>query len=172
LSAILLGNMQEFLTWALFNTSPPHCSPAQNAEVFAEIAGLEAALGHKFEKGYNATTKCMRNSLDEVKTAYRPLIFYITIWCQNIASYAVVRRMGYVAKQAGGTRYWFRPGSGEGDSKRQPLVFFHGIGVGISQNLPLLRELHEDREVQPLVILSKPPFTVNDEKNPKNIKTR
>ncbi len=154
LAEIYRGNLDEFLTWALFNTSRPHCTPEQVSEVELEMSGIEDALNYTFSPGYNPTTKCMRNSLDEVKTAYRPLIFYIAIWCQNIASYAVVSRMGYVAKQAGGTRYWFRPArhsnSNSNDpklKKLQPVVFLHGIGVGISQNLPLLRNLHEDREV-------------------------
>ena len=145
LSQIKRGNVREFLTWALFNTTPARLTPSESREIRSNVAGIESAIGHKFPEGYNVGTKCMRNSLDHVKTAYRPLVFYLGVWAQNVASYAVVRSMGYERRHAGKTRYWFRPG--RDDSGSQPVVFLHGIGVGISQNLPLLRSIDQDREV-------------------------
>ncbi|GAB5356287.1 hypothetical protein AAMO2058_000277600 [Amorphochlora amoebiformis] len=145
LKEIRRENLVEFLTWALFNTTPPRLTKEQAIEVCEEMVKIEEAIGYNFAPGHNPHVKCMRNSIDPVKTEYRPLLFYFAIWFQNIFSYGVIRALGYKCKQAGPTRYWWRPGSP--DSKAQPVVFLHGIGVGISQNLPLLRKLHKDREV-------------------------
>jgi len=138
-------NLVQFLSWALFNTTPPRLTRKQALEVCEEVPKIELALGYTFEPGYNPNIKCMRNSLDPVKTDYRPLLFYLAVWLQNIFSNGVLEQLGYECRLAGPTRYWFRKGAPH--SKKQPLVFLHGIGVGISQNLPLLRRLHKDREV-------------------------
>mmetsp|Transcript_183 Transcript_183/g.482 ORF Transcript_183/g.482 Transcript_183/m.482 type:complete len:541 (-) Transcript_183:158-1780(-) len=138
-------NLVQFLTWALFNTTPPRLSREDAVEVCDEVVRIEKALKHKFEPGFNPNVKCMRNSLDHVKTEYRPLLFYLAVWFQNVFSYGVIEQLGYKCYHAGPTRYWFRPGAP--GTKAQPVVFLHGIGVGISQNLPLLRKLHKDREV-------------------------
>lgn len=70
-----MGNAKEFTSWALFNTTTPRLTEDQQLLLVKWIDRFEIALKCKFKPGYNLNVRCMRQTLDAVKTIHRPLLF-------------------------------------------------------------------------------------------------
>jgi hypothetical protein len=107
----------------------------------------------------------MRHTLDPLQSKHRPLLAYlITHWLLNsLAAAWLLRRLGFRRRSAGGLSYWHRPspfasnqdeagclrlsgqrggGQGQGQGEEMlPLVFVHGIGMGLFTYYHMLRQL-------------------------------
>lgn len=79
----------------------------------------------------------MRHTLDPLKYKHRPLFVYLAthVLVNEFMGYALLRGMlGFRRHKAGHISYWHRAGEGVaagGASLRPPLVFVHGIGLGL-----------------------------------------
>lgn len=75
LEEIYLENVKELFSCTLFNTTTPRLREEQQQMMFKWIDKLEVTLKCKFKPGYNLNVRCMRPTLDAVKTIHRPLLF-------------------------------------------------------------------------------------------------
>ncbi|EDN93609.1 hypothetical protein SS1G_09476 [Sclerotinia sclerotiorum 1980 UF-70] len=105
-------NVKEFFLWAFFNRDGP---PGDDEEELEEYIGiLERQMGREIPDG-RGNARCLRLTLDEVVMSHRSLIWYCHI------------------------SYWHRPHTSK---TKLPVVFIHGIGIGLYPYTKFLDELN------------------------------
>jgi hypothetical protein len=128
---------------------------------------IEARQGYAFpESGPNwKPLKCMRLTLDPVVVHSRPLLLYLVV---NAVSYITLLRAqwdGFKLEQKGRIRYliyrppqWTPKVAAEEPSKYRPIVFLHGLGIGLGQYSSLIKQLRHTHltRTHPLLIPLQP----------------
>ncbi|ATY59014.1 alpha beta hydrolase fold family [Cordyceps militaris] len=166
--------VREFLCWAFFDAEAE--DPAMREEMDGYVAALEERLGHRFAEG-RGTAKSLRLTLEPVETAYRGLAWYAVMALVDAATCALLRGYGFRLYGRSSTAevlatfpprpqellssfkspapklgYWYYgPPSRTaraGDREPLPVVFLHGIGVGLLTYLRFLFDLVKAADVQ------------------------
>lgn len=144
-------NARDFVLWAFFDCGPETASEAVLAEADSYVDDGERRLGRKFAPG-RGPAQCLRLTLDKVETRYRSVCWYVIIAAvDHITHVGMVRRGFQYYAQAGASfysgipfrmqnllcrrrsesrelGYWLRPHTSK---DKMPVVFLHGIGVGL-----------------------------------------
>ncbi|KAI7827180.1 Alpha/Beta hydrolase protein [Gamsiella multidivaricata] len=113
---------------------------------------LEETKEIKFAEGYNAEVECIRLAFDPVVASHRPLIYYALVWIGNTVTglifhllgfarfegtviqthaFEKAARQGHAVDPTTDISYWHR--SLADPQNKVPLVFIHGIGIGLVQ---------------------------------------
>ena len=136
------GDLQEFFAWAWFDVfSYAELGGAKRREVDGMIAKLESSLGKVAPGPASQALKPQRQSMDPYwhNTTNHPLMFYavFTIAVDVVAPWVLVRKLGFVRRTAGRIKYYYHPGrrrrsSAKSPVDRRPVLFWHGIGIGLA----------------------------------------
>ncbi|KAG0021927.1 hypothetical protein BGZ80_001411 [Entomortierella chlamydospora] len=128
------SNMIEWLAWAFWAmpTEEVFTSPSNMMDLNQMVDTIESVKGVKFAKGYNP-------EVESIRLAFDPLV-----WVANMLAGLVFNLLGFARiegtvhgksfiKQDPDTdlSYWHR--SPANPDNKIPLVFIHGIGVGLIQ---------------------------------------
>ncbi|EEB90235.1 hypothetical protein MPER_11580 [Moniliophthora perniciosa FA553] len=151
-------NVVEWLLWALYSCEPRDASLDEwKDELDGYIREIEERIGYKLEDGYESTVRSMRLSFDPSRDDV-PAIDLIVGAVRhangdpNIFS-AIPFRIFTLFSYTSATPflpYWYRPHT---SSTRDPIVFIHGIGIGLHPYIPLIAQLaREDPEVGILLV--------------------
>lgn len=155
-------NVREFILWAFFDRESlaPDDDPGISREVEEYMSAFEKLLGTRIPDG-TGPARSLRLNFDKVDTAYRGLAWYAVVFLVDILTHVVLWSNGFRYYASPGSlaepvfpprpqllfpnenqspsanlSYWFKPhGAGEGSL---PVVFFHGIGIGLWTYLRLL----------------------------------
>lgn len=150
-------NLKEWLLWAFFeqredgamNRNEPQLT---EHEIRGYIARMEQRLGYKFKDG-RGKAESLRLTFDPIETTYRSFLWYFVVFLIDQTTHMIMRWHGFdfygrpqhdsmaatlpprpqdfLAKRrskAPNLSYWHRPHTSK---TRRPVVFFHGIGVGL-----------------------------------------
>lgn len=140
------GNLHELLSWAFFFKHSEELDFEENTWIEDAIQSVEMAFQLTVKEGRTGV-RCVKHTLDPVVAIHRPLVFYLSVFCLDHFHGFLLRMRGFrrhSSRTASGVlvHYWHRPsgdaadcGDGRGD---EPLVFFHGVGLGLTTYLPLL----------------------------------
>jgi hypothetical protein len=100
--------------------------------------------------GITPDLPCVRLNLDEISFVHRPLLYYVSIFAVQQTCGLVLLAAGFEYGSVDGISYWWR-GSSSSLSKselirrstqlQKPVLFFHGIGIGLAPYLQLLSKL-------------------------------
>ncbi|KAJ3753095.1 hypothetical protein EV360DRAFT_97159 [Lentinula raphanica] len=151
--------------------SHPHVEDSWKDEINAYVARVEEILDRKVEAGKEIKTKALRLTLDEVKMVHRPLIWYMIVALVDFVTSAKLYSLGFrqyapsnqlplrlrniispgifpprffsVFAQPSPSAteyfsYWYRPHRA---SDRDPIVFIHGIGIGLHPYTAFIQDL-------------------------------
>ncbi|KAJ7253331.1 hypothetical protein B0H12DRAFT_1017571 [Mycena haematopus] len=161
-SDIKRENVHEWILWAMFVSTPEHASPEWDEEIEEYMLIVEKALGRKLEPGRVPGVQSLRLSFDPIHALHRPLIWYIIVAIVDTFTSVLLLSLGfkhyaprrphfrtfpprpllYLFSKPGVTPhfpYWYHPPRA-GESKI-PILFLHGIGIGLYPYVPLFREL-------------------------------
>lgn len=127
-------------------------------EDIAEAKGMLAEAlkkngGRKLAKGYNDQLVCSRLTMDSLKAIPRPWSVYAVTGALNaVHSKYLEHGMGFSTNTwEGKVQYLVRhPSGGPGTTKAEPIVFVHGIGVGLPpyhRFLSLLLQANPDASI-------------------------
>eukprot|EP00930_Biecheleria_cincta_P015135 TRINITY_DN12735_c0_g1_i1.p1 TRINITY_DN12735_c0_g1~~TRINITY_DN12735_c0_g1_i1.p1 ORF type:complete len:561 (-),score=72.09 TRINITY_DN12735_c0_g1_i1:246-1928(-) len=157
--AIRKDNMIEFCAWAFWTKMPKELDEADQGIMDQVLEEFDRRFGFRFAEGHNPTVKPIRISFDELQSTPFPFFYYAWIRVLHMATRHTMRLLGfsYHAEQGLTPAYFHKPAlshSGvlvlKGEEQKQlperPIVFFHGVGVGLSPYLPFLRRLAQTRE--------------------------
>lgn len=134
------GNVEEWVAHYWFRGAHPEDLRARPRE-YQELGRLvdtvldSAGLMH-LRHGRNPQVKCFRTFTDPLPVLHRPLIVYAgtSLLCP-LLTLQVMSRMGFHRERVGGLAYWKRdPRRVPADldtTGQTPLVFVHGLGVGL-----------------------------------------
>jgi pimeloyl-ACP methyl ester carboxylesterase len=155
--------MKDWLAWAFFEGRINDESPSQTItnELEEYTLQLEQILGRQFPAGYGPA-KPIRLTLDPVELSHRSLLWYFCVGFVDFLTYLRLCRNGYhhhrlplksffalfpfrpialTAKQRSPVKhltYWHRPHTAK---DRLPILFVHGIGIGLYPYVPYLHDL-------------------------------
>eukprot|EP00955_Chlamydomonas_euryale_P034206 349715-Chlamydomonas_euryale.AAC.18 len=126
-------------------------SPAQLAEEFGPelpdqlVSEIEAAWGVSFGEGYNAGLPFMAHLWQDLRCNYRPMLFYIGIEALFALKHCLLLATGFRAAELGGFVYYSRglppAPARDGCSSPTPVLFLHGVGLGLLPYLPFVWRL-------------------------------
>ncbi|OCH92258.1 alpha/beta-hydrolase [Obba rivulosa] len=158
-SSLKRENVREWLLWAFFGTPRVGHWDEWKEEIDEYIATVEKAIGHELEDGWNEDAPCMKVTLDPVTMLHRPFVWYMivcivdTITAIQLFRQGFLHFTGHVGFRCFPPRlfttyselsphpelvYWYRP---HRSKTKKPIVFFHGIGIGLWPYVNFFNEL-------------------------------
>ncbi|KAJ3542277.1 hypothetical protein NM208_g4188 [Fusarium decemcellulare] len=161
-------NVKDFLRWGFLNSGVP--DPAYDEELEEYIGGIEKLLGRNLEPG-RGNAHCLRLTLDRVLMLHRSLTWYLCVFIVDTLSSIFLRYHSFdfhrtslfqflavfpmrlltlfttYRSPARTLTYWHRPHTSR---TRLPVLFLHGIGVGLYPYIPFLADLNAEGSEDPL----------------------
>ncbi|KAK0214160.1 hypothetical protein IW262DRAFT_1279152 [Armillaria fumosa] len=156
-------NVVDWLLWAFFSHDGKETDEIEQwrSEIDGFISALEVKVlaGKKFGEGRNKSMNCMRLTFDSVVVLHRPLIWYIIVCFVDTYTAGKLASLGFrhyapmkwfqafpprpftIFSRASSGRhvpYWYRP---HRSTIKNPVIFIHGIGIGLYPYIPFLRGL-------------------------------
>ncbi|KAF8897609.1 hypothetical protein BD779DRAFT_1432396 [Infundibulicybe gibba] len=160
-SSVRLHEIRKWLYWSIFNTELPPLDklPSAHRVVLDEALDLlQKRSGSIITDGSNPAIQPMRLTIDHVNIHWRPLTFYVIIGCLNRGLrklYEVKWKARYSSHD--GLEYLIRtPVNWKASSDLRPIVFIHGLGLGLIQYNVVITHLLETFPDRPLLILLQP----------------
>lgn len=173
-------NLMEWLSWSLFglrledlrkaDAQASSSSTELRSKLLEESLNLfENRSGSKLKPGYNPdlSNRVIRLTLDPIKFQLRPFGLYFVFNLANVAVKRMLKRAGFRQAQCNhpsgyGLRYFVRkpPGWSQllAKDRSVPLIFIHGLGIGLFQYVNFLKYLAHSpwARKRPVVILIQP----------------
>mmetsp|Transcript_5 Transcript_5/g.18 ORF Transcript_5/g.18 Transcript_5/m.18 type:complete len:476 (-) Transcript_5:1885-3312(-) len=148
------GNVEDWLAWAFFGKSAHLLEKHEFAEVSLYVDKFEARCGLKLKDGHNGLVRTYKFNLESVESSHRPLVYYLCthVLLQRVLTPVTFFMLGFgKLKGQGSFNYMVRRARSTGKTKLAPLVFIHGIGVGLMPyamlTSKLLSVMNETRDV-------------------------
>ena len=161
LSEIRVDNVKQLYRWAFLNKA--HCDSGDEAELDEYIIETEKLLGRKLQPGRGPAIPLLV-TLDRVRTLYRSLFWYLcvfvvdTLTCakllwhgfqlhcrwRSFLSVFPLRPLSLFSGHTSPARrltYWHRP---HRSKFRRPILFIHGIGIGLYPYTNFLSEINRN----------------------------
>ena len=144
ISSLTREDVQEWLAWGCFCTTWDKLVPASRAEVADVYAMLETRLHRKFPSRLPGQdpVPCMRFTIEPMEWTHKPLLFYAV--CQGLLGglgTVSLWNEGFSKHKGGVFDYWLRMPESEEARMRTPIVFVHGIGVGLVMYMSFIKAL-------------------------------
>ncbi|TFY64279.1 hypothetical protein EVG20_g5999 [Dentipellis fragilis] len=145
-SQIRRQEMFEWFYWAIFNAKLPALDtlPASHRTVLEDtLKMVEMRTGVQIPEGSNPAARPLRLTLDPVTIAWRPFGFYVFITVANYLARLRLRHKWQVKHYSKhGLDYLLRiPEGYDVKTGPQPIVFMHGLGLGLLQYMPIISYL-------------------------------
>jgi len=160
LARISRRELKEWLAWALFDRRFDEIvSPDLCREMEERIAGGEAAFAIVVpDEALEVVPSAMRLNVDPVVAEHRPLVYYAVTSLIRLGADAALRAQGFRRHAVGAVLFWILQGDDEDVQREPPVVFVHGVGVGLATYLPFLLALssREHRRGRTVVLLELP----------------
>lgn len=142
-------NMIEFIAYGFYSKRVDALTEEERKEIEVFMKRVYKAFGQKpFKPGYNAEAKFMGHTLEPLRSFHKPLIIYAFMELIGVINMGILWWFGFKrlssrrnGRSSRGTMSMFirdyRPTKRIGEtngshaSKKEPLVFIHGVGLGI-----------------------------------------
>ncbi|KAF8812512.1 hypothetical protein BYT27DRAFT_7182955 [Phlegmacium glaucopus] len=165
-SSIKLVELQKWLYWAMYNTELPPLESLPddqwtNLEEALEL--LQRRLGCKVEEGSNPKIVPMRITIDKTSIIWRPLTYYVLVCSANWALRQLYKAWWDLRHgRSNGIEYLLRvPAKWDPMTSPRPIVFIHGLGLGLIQYHILLSHLFEKFVDRPILVPLQPHVSQN-----------
>ncbi|KAJ3902768.1 hypothetical protein F5879DRAFT_962740 [Lentinula edodes] len=179
-------NVVEWILWALFSATPEAAQESWEEEMEEYVTKVEELLGMKLEQGRVDATSALRLTLDPVKMVHRPLVWYLVVALVDLITSTKLSFMGFhhysnpsrifpprlfhiftTPSPSATTHfsYWYRPHK---SPTRDPIIFIHGIGIGLYPYLPFFQDLITATPDQGLLLIELLPISMHISSPPAN----
>lgn len=159
-------NLKDFFLWAFFNRGGPPGDDDEELEGY--VSATEKMLGRPIPEG-RGTAKPLRLTIDKVDMLHRSLIWYLCVGFVDFLTYSKMLLHGFSFHRTSVKRfftlfplrpyslltrhrspvryttYWHRPHTSK---TKLPIVFIHGIGIGLYPYTNFLSELNSSSGVE------------------------
>lgn len=160
LSEIKRDNVKEFFCWALLNKA--EWNDAESGELDGYADNVEELLGRPLGQGRGSAVP-LRLTIDPVPMQHRPLVWYGLVSMVDVGVYLYLTISGFIyyrlplsklftvfplrlhtlfsrnTTTSSGLSYYHRPHT---SSSSLPILFIHGIGIGLYPYARFLAALH------------------------------
>lgn len=107
---------------------------------------MQETAGHWFPKKRKLNTGApFLHTWAPVACSYKPFVIYLLVWVLDHVYQALLFWRGFRRYTIGRLRYWHR--RAEHKSYDEPMMFFHGVGIGLAQYLTVLPYLPHKTQV-------------------------
>ncbi|KAG5648997.1 hypothetical protein DXG03_000346 [Asterophora parasitica] len=160
-SSIKLHEVRQWLYWSIYNADLPPYETLPDSEksiVNHALGLLQKRCGCIFKEGSNPAITPMRLTLDDVSILWRPFIFYMIVHAINL-TLKKWYKINWNARfdHFHGLEYLTRlPKHWDPVIGPRPLVFIHGLGLGLLQYHSVIRHLFEQFSDRPILVLLQP----------------
>jgi len=144
------GNIEDWVAHFWFRGSVPEdLSSRERLELQRMVDMLLKSAGIECPPGRNPQVTAYRIFSEPLPVIHRPLFLYLgtSLVCPVLAQQVMVM-FGFQRERVGGLYYWYRPPRDGVPSrldiagpKRTPLVFLHGLGIGLVPYCLFIRRL-------------------------------
>ncbi|KAF8165274.1 hypothetical protein B0H34DRAFT_649014 [Crassisporium funariophilum] len=161
-SSIKRLEIQKWLYWAMYNTEMPAMDaipPTQRAALEASLELLQKRVGCKVEDGANPAIVPMRITIDKTSITWRPLTYYLLVGSVNWTLRKRYTKWWNIQHGcSNGIEYLLRMPLTEWDplTSPRPIVFIHGLGLGLLQYHGLISDLVKAFPGRPILIPLQP----------------
>ncbi|KAF0717143.1 Aste57867_2467 [Aphanomyces stellatus] len=147
-----------WFSYTFYSKEWQHMHLADRDEVDALVTRLYELVGAAEPPSPSAQPiQCIRHTLDPFHATVRPWVAYAVTIGMNQLSHVLLRVAGFRRMTlARGLHYWHQPSLDSSTSTVSPLVFVHGMGVGLLLYLPLVWQLKAAHPDRPLFLLEMP----------------
>jgi len=156
-------NVKEFLRWAFLNAGQAEHAVEDVGEVDGYVTAIEKLLGRDIPSG-KGSARSLRLTVDKVDCLHRSLLWYLCVCVVDTKMYLTMLYNGFHFHRTSLARfftlfpfrpltllsthrspvehltYWHRPHLSK---TRLPVLFIHGIGVGLYPYTNFLRDLNK-----------------------------
>lgn len=148
------SNLMDLMAWAFFFKHIQELQPEEVVWIEGTVRRVEEEFNLTIAEGCTGV-KCVKHTLDPVVAYHRPLMFYFFVFFVKRCHGSFLRFRGFrrlTMRTASGAvvHYWHRraPESelGEFERAEEPLVFFHGVGMGLVMYITLLFRLQASEQ--------------------------
>ncbi|KAK0453537.1 hypothetical protein EV421DRAFT_1764822 [Armillaria borealis] len=160
-SQVRLHEVRQWLYWALFNAALPPLETLpedRRAALDAVIELFQKRVGRPVPEGHSPHIKTVRLSVDRFNACCRPFLAYVLVFVLNYMAKSRLRnKYGVKFSSYDGLEYGIHiPDTWDPTSGHRPIVFFHGLGLGISQYKLALSRLLQHFSDRPLLVVLQP----------------
>jgi hypothetical protein len=127
MESLYKGDIMSWVSAMFFNKKLQQLSNEQLENVEILVGRFEDKLGYSLPEGADHKTRKMMVTLDPVLMWHRPLFFYAAVKGLDIVSRSALWNAEFTRSPDRGVVTYFK----QGTSGETPLVFFHGIGIGL-----------------------------------------
>eukprot|EP00290_Baffinella_frigidus_P010471 CAMPEP_0180142584 /NCGR_PEP_ID=MMETSP0986-20121125/15673_1 /TAXON_ID=697907 /ORGANISM="non described non described, Strain CCMP2293" /LENGTH=606 /DNA_ID=CAMNT_0022085821 /DNA_START=19 /DNA_END=1839 /DNA_ORIENTATION=- len=143
MSDISREDMEDFVSWAIFSSTFELLNPASVVQALHVIDIIEEELAHTFPARLPSQLPLpnMRFSIEPIKYTPKPLLYYGVAQgvLQNVGHSQLLSE-GFQRHRSGDTGYWIRVPETVAGRGRMPMVFVHGVGVGLVTYMSMIKE--------------------------------
>ena len=140
------GNVLSWLAWSAYNRQLHELREPQLQVCYTLLHIFEDRCQRQFPPGQDRKIKCLRMTLDPIPFVPRPLLFYIAVYVFNAFMRLELLEMDYTKTSLDVNNFTFefyhKPGVRYEDEDDSPLLFIHGLGMGLAQYRSFLRHLN------------------------------
>ncbi|KAF9652182.1 hypothetical protein BDM02DRAFT_3109605 [Thelephora ganbajun] len=157
-SAIRKHELRQWLYWSIFNTNMPSLEdmPATHRHTIDEAVELiEKRSGSEIPEGSNPAVTPMLLTLDDVRISFRPFLWYIFVAVTHLLAHKLLEHhWGAEFNVHGDVEYMIRiPENWDPENpKTRPIVFLHGLGLGLFHYGILITGLLQRFSDRPLLV--------------------
>ena len=146
--------------WSIFNARMPESMPATHRHAIEEAVELiERRSGSKIPEGANPAVTPILLTLDDVHILFRPFLWYIFVAVSHVFAHKFLEHhWGVEFDVHGDVEYMVRiPANWDPENpKTRPIVFFHGLGLGLPHYSMLITRLLKRFSDRPLLVPIQP----------------
>ncbi|GLB33884.1 hypothetical protein LshimejAT787_0107680 [Lyophyllum shimeji] len=160
-STIKAHEVRQWIYWSIYNADLPPLESlpaAQKAVLKRALELLEKRCGCVFREGSNPAIRPMRLTLDKINILWRPFTFYLILHLVN-SFLRIWYKTRWNARfdHHNGLEYFIRmPKHWDPANSPRPIVFIHGLGLGLLQYNAVIRHLFQQFTDRPLLVLLQP----------------
>ncbi|KAL3146801.1 hypothetical protein ABBQ38_014780 [Trebouxia sp. C0009 RCD-2024] len=168
------GNVLDFVAYGFYSKQPRDLSPKTQASSEHFVDEVERRWGVKFPEGRNPNLNFMAHLWEPLRVFHKPLLVHVLSESWGMGMHLYLRAIGFKHAFMGGMSYWVRlPTSGplgsasdshavhevvEESAKQQlsltrPIVFLHGVGLGLTPYIHFMRMLFAATSSHPMIVL-------------------
>ncbi|KAJ9054823.1 hypothetical protein DSO57_1010237 [Entomophthora muscae] len=152
---VTLGQARDWLAWYGFGHYLHDLDVSQRKELDARLEQLQRKHKIRFSDAV-AQGQPMRLTLDNVFYQHKPLLLYgLVNFIQGTAA-LMLRGMGFHRFYAVRSSYWYL----EKSSEQEPILFVHGIGIGLPMYLIMIQRLIAIHPNRSIVLLELPSISM------------
>ncbi|KAJ3987296.1 hypothetical protein F5890DRAFT_1631901 [Lentinula detonsa] len=165
-STVRLHEVRQWIYWSIFNKHLPELEelPQTHRAVLDDTLDLlQKRLGKRIPEGSDVSCRPILLNLDKATILWRPFTLYAFTAVTNLClDHYYQRSQGFSRGNHNGLEYLVRiPKNWKPSRDPRPVVFLHGLGLGLLQYHTFLSHLFQEFADRPLLIILQPHISQN-----------